>query len=103
MADKVKAPREMPQYQPDYIISWDFSKPDHPCIVVSLMERDTKDVTLIKGKLLGVSYKTSGVISLRQIIEHQKEEERREKERREKAAEILKQFKTKEGDENDAT
>lgn len=52
-------------FQDDYIISWDVSDKDYPCISISRLRGEA-------GKLvcdvLGQSYATSGVVSVRQLL-----------------------------------
>lgn len=67
----------MPQFQPDYIISWDFSKEDFPCVTVSCVEKD-KDSPLLIMRFLGRSHEETGVVSLRQLIEYRDVEDRHE-------------------------
>ena len=52
-------------FRDDYIISWDVSDKDYPCISVSRLREEN-------GKLvcdvLGQSYAASGVVSIRQLL-----------------------------------
>lgn len=80
-------PGSLPQFQPDYLIVWDFSDKDAPCVNLVKLERDGAKVV---AQVLGRSYQSSGVISLRQAIEAYEEEKRREKKRAEEWKELLK-------------
>lgn len=68
----------LPQFQPDYLISWDFSDKDLPCIAVSRMRKEGATVV---ADLIGRSHESAGCVSLRQILEdyeaRQREEEKR--------------------------
>lgn len=74
------------QYQDDYIISWDFSSKDLPCVGLAKIERDGAS---LKTKVLGHVFGSSGCISLRQAIEEFEARERQEEERARKRAELL--------------
>lgn len=58
---------EMNDFETDYLISWDFSENDYPCVTVSELSKDEKSNKVI-GTVLGISYRRSGVISLRQVL-----------------------------------
>lgn len=77
------------QFQPDYIISWDFSYKDAPCVSVCRLERGETG-TRIEAKIIGSSYKTSGCVSLRQVIEDCERREREETERSERLNQRIK-------------
>ena len=83
---------ELPLFQDDYIISWDFSKEDFPCVCVSVIaiEKEQDTPARLSSTLLGYSHKNAGAISLRQVFEAWKEREREEKARKERLSEALK-------------
>ena len=66
------------QFQPDYLISWDFSDKDLPVVVVCRMRQDGTNVT---ADYIGRSHESAGCFSLRQVLEdyetRQREEEKR--------------------------
>jgi hypothetical protein len=89
----------IPQYQTDYIISWDFSNKDFPCVSVISVEKD-KDRPMLISRFLGNSYKKTGVVSLRQLLEYRDAEDRYAKEREVDMDKIRKAFeKSEEGTE----
>jgi hypothetical protein len=55
------------KFAEDYLISWDFSDKDLPCVEVMLLHSDQKGTKVI-GEHLGTSYEKSGVISLNQLL-----------------------------------
>ena len=71
----------MQQFQPDYLISWDFHDKDHPCVTVCCMEKE-KDMPYIVTRLLGNFHAKTGVVSLRQLLEYRDAEDRAEEERK---------------------
>lgn len=77
---------ELPQYKTDYIISWDFSGTDHPCVSVSRVGRREDRV---ECEVLGTSFAKSGVISLLQVNEEHEYLKRKDTERTQNAREIL--------------
>lgn len=77
------------QYQPDYIISWDFSGKDLPCVVISRLR---KDGSTIVADVIGVTHKADGCVSLRQVIEDYENRQREEEKRATARAELLKKF-----------
>jgi len=81
---------ELPLFQDDYIISWDFSKEDFPCVCVSVIAKEQDNPARLSSTLLGYSHKNAGTISLRQVFEAWKEREREEKARKERLSEALK-------------
>lgn len=81
---------ELPLFQDDYIISWDFSKEDFPCVCVSVITKEQDNPARLSLTLLGSSHKNAGVISLRQVFEAWQEREREEKEQKKRLSEALK-------------
>jgi hypothetical protein len=76
------------QYQPDYLISWDFNEEnDAPCVCVSRVRRDGTKVT---ADVLGVSFEKCGCVSLRQVLERFETQQREEAERKAHAADLRK-------------
>lgn len=71
---------ESPQFQPDYLISWDFSDKDFPCVTVVCLEKE-KDTPRVVARFLGSFRLKTGVVSLRQLLEYRDAEDRAEKER----------------------
>lgn len=91
------------QFQPDYLVSWDFSDKDLPVVVVCRMR---KDGTHVVADYIGRSVSRSGCFSLRQVLEdyeaRQREEEKRRKELLNKMADKLKTDDEK-GEQNEST
>ena len=56
---------KMPLFQDDYLISWDFSDHDFPCITIMKLERDKAHVL---SHLIGISHDKSGIVSLQQLL-----------------------------------
>lgn len=81
----------MPLFSPDYIISWDFSASDFPCVSVSKLKRDKKGGH-IEAEVLGVSHKKCGCISLRQVIEDYEAKKRADEKRMKDAENLRKSF-----------
>ena len=100
MHDKGISNDIMPQYMPDYIISWDFSDKDSPCVSVSCIEKD-KDRAFLTARFLGNSYEKTGVVSLRQLLECRDAEDRYAKEREVDMAKLRKAFEKREEQTND--
>lgn len=71
---------ESPQFQPDYLISWDFSDKDFPCVTVVCLEKE-KDTPRVVARFLGDFHIKTGVVSLRQLLEYRDAADRAEKER----------------------
>jgi hypothetical protein len=71
---------EAPQFQPDYLISWDFSDKDFPCVTVVCLEKE-KDTPRVVARFLGDFHIKTGVVSLRQLLEYRDAADRAEKER----------------------
>lgn len=90
----------IPQYQPDYIIAWDFSDKDSPFVSVSCIEKD-KDRALLTARSLGNSYEKTGVVSLRQLLEYRDAEDRYEKKREVDMAKLRKAFEKREEGKRD--
>lgn len=91
--------RNMTQFQADYLISWDFSETDEPCITVTLLERDG---TRVIGNVIGSSTKKSGVVSLHQIATEHFYLKREELEQKKRLEELRKNFKPKSvGEDNE--
>ena len=56
-------------YQPDYIVTWDFSKEDMPVVSISCV-RSNEKATCLEMDVLGSFYgEKCGVVSVRQLIE----------------------------------
>lgn len=83
----------LPQFQTDYLISWDFSKNDAPVVVVAEVKRNG---AIVEIEHVGWSHETAGCISLRQVLERYDEEKRREKKRTESATDLIKKHLTSE-------
>lgn len=73
----------IPQFTSDYIISWDVSDKDHPCISVARLGRDEKGSRL-ELEVLGTSLERTGVVSLLQLLDHHRAIKRAEEERAER-------------------
>lgn len=79
---------DMRHFQDDYIISWDLSDKDRPCINVSLLRSDKG--ARLEMETIGISFAPTGVVSLRQVLEDHREQKRLEEERAERVRERLK-------------
>ena len=66
---------DLPQYQPDYVISWDSGSGDATCICITKI---CKDGTRLVAEIIGQSHEDCGCISLRQAIEAYEERKRLE-------------------------
>ena len=55
------------KFADDYLISWDFSDKDLPCVNVMLLHSDQKGINVL-GEHIGSSHEKSGVISLNQLL-----------------------------------
>lgn len=55
------------KFADDYLISWDFSDKDFPCVEVMVLHPDEKG-TRVLGEHIGVSHEKSGVISIKQLL-----------------------------------
>lgn len=64
-------------FQTDYIISWDFSNADDPCVQVAQLSRQ-KESQRLSLDLIGRSYAKAGCVSLRQAISDYDENKRNE-------------------------
>lgn len=82
---------ESPQFQPDYLISWDFHDKDFPCVTVVCLEKE-KDTPRVVARFLGDFHIKTGVVSLRQLLEYRDAEDRAEKEREVRNLERMKDF-----------
>lgn len=51
----------------DFILSWDFSDKDCPCVNISRLRSDKKGVRL-EVDVIGSSYEKCGVVSVRQLL-----------------------------------
>jgi hypothetical protein len=92
----------LPQFQTDYIISWDVSDKDHPRIVISELRRD-KPGSWLEVELLGTSYDKTGAVSLHQLLEQHDALKRAEAERMKDAEALRKTFGQKEEEDKNAT
>ena len=77
------------QFQPDYLISWDFSDKDLPVVTVCRMR---KDGTHVVADYMGQSISSSGCFSLRQVLEDYESRQREEEKRADARKELLKKF-----------
>ena len=68
MDQKVIIDKTLPLFEIDYIIAWDISDKDIPCISVSLLRR-SENGNSIEPEILGRSSERAGVVSLRQLLE----------------------------------
>ena len=75
----------LPQFMPDFLVSWDFDDKDAPCVCISRVRRDKHRLT---ADTIGVSFEKCGVVSLRQILEECEAKERKEAERAKNLAEF---------------
>ena len=80
---------ELPQFRPDYIISWDSSEKDHTCVSIMQLKRDGAHIV---GELVGFSHEKSGCISLLQVMEKYEDLKRREAKRAEDRKELIKKM-----------
>ncbi len=80
---------KLPLFQTDYLISWDFSDKDLPCVVVSRLR---KDGAAIVADVIGRTHESAGCVSLRQILEDYETRQREEEKRAEARKELLKKF-----------
>lgn len=87
----------LPQYKTDYVISWDISDTDYPCVSVTRVgSKEGK----VECEVLGVSFAKNGVISILQVNEEHEYRKRRDAERTQNAPEMLKKtFHIKKEDE----
>ena len=86
---------QLKQYQPDYLISWDFSSKDLPCVAIS---RIRKDGATIVADIIGRTHDNAGCVSLRQVLDEFENRQREEEKRAAEIAELLKKFKPPEKD-----
>lgn len=85
----------LPQFKTDYIISWDVSDKDCPCIVITELRRDEPGSGL-EVELLGTSYEKTGAVSLRQLLEQHSDLKRAEEERMKDTERLRRTFGEKE-------
>lgn len=71
------------EFQPDIVIAWDFSDKDCPTVNVSRLRAEKKAIALTLD-VIGISHSTTGVCSVRQLLE-KFEAEQRAKEEKEKS------------------
>lgn len=91
----------LPQYKTDYIISWDCSDTDLPCVSVSRVGKGESGMIC---EALGVSFEKYGTISLQQVCEEFEARKRAENEKARNTPEMLKKvFNVKKAGEEDAT
>lgn len=76
----------LPQYKPDYIISWDFSDTDCSCVNITRLQKGERGA---ECEVLGLSLEKSGTISLRQVCEEFEARKRMEAEKAQNAPEML--------------
>lgn len=86
---------KLPQFEKDYIISWDVSDKDHPCIAVAVLQR-SEDGRSLETEVLGNTFEKTGVISLRQLLEQHSALKRAEAESLKNAEKLRKTFGKKE-------
>ena len=77
---------ELPQYKTDYVISWDCSDTDHPCVAVL---RVWKGKEGLECEQLGVSLEKYGAVSLLQVCEEHEARKRWEEEKAQNAREVF--------------
>lgn len=82
----------LPNFQDDYLISWDFHTPDLPCITVMALRRDPDRGTMILCEQLGTAYTKSGVVSLRQLLEICRERQRLEDDKKDDVVERMRKY-----------
>lgn len=66
---------DLPQFQTDYLISWDAGSGDATCVIITKL---SSDGTKVVAEIIGQSFEDSGCISLRQAIEWHEERKRQE-------------------------
>lgn len=59
---------DLTNFETDYIVSWDFCKPDFPIVRILALSRDKERGTDILGDDIGHAYTETGVVSLRQLL-----------------------------------
>lgn len=65
----------LPQFQTDYVISWDFSNGDGPCIVISKLDKEGAG---IRVDVVGQSFNPIGCVSIKQALEQFEANKRKE-------------------------
>ena len=88
----------LPQFETDYIITWDVSDKDHPCIAVSVLHRNETGSGLM-CEVLGNCFERTGTVSLLQLLEQHRALKRAEEERMKDAEALCKTFGKKEADD----
>lgn len=66
---------DLPQFQTDYIISWDTGSGDATCVQIVKIRREGNKVVT---EHLGQSFDAAGCFSLRQVIEWYEDRKRQE-------------------------
>lgn len=69
---------DLTNFETDYIVSWDFCKPDFPCVRILALSRDKERGTDIIVEDIGRAYTETGVVSLRQLLAIHNERKRLE-------------------------
>lgn len=69
------------EFQPDYVISWDFTDHDNPTVTVSRIRAEAKTAALMIDNM-DIFHSSAGVCSLRQVIEEFERTQREEKEKK---------------------
>lgn len=80
---------ELPQFHPDYIISWDSSEKDHTCVSIIQLKKDGAHLI---GEVVGFSHEKSGCISLRQVLEEYEDRKRWEAKQAKDRKELIKKM-----------
>lgn len=68
----------LPLYKTDYLICWDFSDKDLPCVAVSKVKREGATIV---AEVIGRSHEKTGCVSVLQILEDYETRQREEEER----------------------
>lgn len=87
---------QLPQFQTDFLISWDYGEKDYPCLAVTRLR---KDGCSIAADVIGCTHASSGCISIRQVLEEFENREREEADRAKHAKDLREALFKKEGEE----
>lgn len=79
MSVSIMSEKCAPYFEADYLISWNVSDSDDPCITVSRLERDGESSRVV-CRVLGTFYENTGVVSLQQLLAFSDARALREKE-----------------------
>ena len=69
---------DLTNFETDYIVSWDFCKPDFPIVRILALSRDKERGTDIIVEDIGHACTNTGVVSLRQLLAIHNERKRLE-------------------------